>query len=151
MVPNTLCNPRRNHPRHTNFRGKIITEPIQEEDNVFRINTLVDQPFNKTHFQKMKSFFTETDLVQASVFGSLGIVTFTLICLLPCIILRLCRPECFSILFSVIRRCFCCSTAGLKGKQNISAQATTHCTTTHFTTNPKLNQTNSSINVESDT
>ena len=68
---------------HTDFKSQILTIPLQPQFDLIYINDLVDVPCNQTNFQKVKQFFTEVDVVKASIFSGFGLVKTILICILP--------------------------------------------------------------------
>ena len=94
---------------HTNFKSQMLTIPLQPEFDMIDISDLVETPFNQTHFEKITTFFTNYDVVQASVFSGIGIIGAFLIIVLPCILIKFCRPTWLPKLYSATETlcCFC--------------------------------------------
>ena len=77
---------------HTNFKSQLLTIPLKPEFDMIDISGLVEVPFNQSHFEKITTFFTNYDVVQASVFSGIGLFGAFLIFVLPCILIKFCHP-----------------------------------------------------------
>ena len=107
---------------HTNFKSQMLTIPLQPEFDRLDISNLVETPFNQTHFDKIQTFFTNYDVVQASVFSGLGIIGAFLIFVLPCILIKFCRPTWLPKLYSAFETLCCLCTKKYRNYKITSKQ-----------------------------
>ena len=107
---------------HNDFKSQMLTIPLKPDFDRLDISSLVDTPFNQSHFDKIQTFFTHYDTVQASVFSGIGIISAFLIFVLPCILMKFCLPTWMPKLYSAFETLCCLCTKKYRNYKIASKQ-----------------------------